>query len=268
MGDMSPGQTLRMGGIALTGLDAIQTARSASEHLSQDNATAANAEWMRFGARNAGAWGGALLGAKAGTLAGIESGPGMLVTGIVGAGIGAWGSERVVDWIEQNKINTQTDRHGIEWRFDPEHADKGWQREVVDAFAERGLSLKHTETAPDDVADVLNYKASVMAVELRLASPDIAVNPYEIAADANDPRSLRESPWVRHHESGQWRREVADGMIDRTMHTYTDKAIGEKAAELDAYAYAQSVITYNAARSPAAVAAHCYRLHAPATCLS
>jgi hypothetical protein len=241
-------------GVLATAYDGAVTVREAWTLHEQDNAVGAESKIMQFGARNAGAWGGALVGAKAGTLAGIESGPGMLVTGIVGAGIGAWGAERVVDWIEQNKINTQTDRNGVQWRFDPEKSEKGWQRDVVDAFAERGLSLKHTETAPPDIADELNFKASAMAVELRLSSPDIPVKPYEIAADSRDPHSYRESPWIRDPETKQWHREVADGMIDRAMHTYTDKAIGEKPAELDAYA--QSVIVYNAARSPAAVAAH------------
>ena len=241
-------------GVLATAYDAATTGTQARDLLQQNNPIGAKSEVMQFGARNAGAWGGALIGAKAGTLAGIESGPGMLVTGIVGAGIGAWGAERVVGWIEQNKINTQMDRNGVEWRFDPENAEKGWQREVVDAFAERGLSLKHMETAPSDIADELNFKASTMAVQLRLSSPDIAINPFEIAGDATDTRSLRESPWIRQPDTKVWHREVADGMIDRTMHTYTDKAIGEKAAELDAYA--QSVIAYNAARSPAAVAAH------------
>ncbi len=241
-------------GVLATAYDAGVSGRDAWELHQQGNAIGAESKIMQFGARNAGAWGGALVGAKAGTLAGIESGPGMLVTGIVGAGIGAWGAERVVDWIEQNKINTQTDRNGVQWRFDPENSEKGWQREVVDAFAERGLSLKHTETAPPDIADELNFKASTMAVELRLSSPDIAINPFEIAGDATDTRSLRESPWIRDAGTKEWHREVADGMIDRTMHTYTDKAIGDKAAELDAYA--QSVIVYNAARSPPAVAAH------------
>ncbi len=246
-------------GALATAYDAGVSGRDAWELYQQGNAIGAESKLMEFGARNAGAWGGALIGAKAGTLAGVESGPGMLVTGIVGAGIGAWGAERVVDWIEQNKINTQTDRNGVEWRFDPEHSEKGWQREVVDAFAERGLSLKHTETAPSDIADELNFKASTMAVQLRLSSPDIAINPFEIAGDATDTRSLRESPWIRQPDTKVWHREVADGMIDRTMHTYTDKAIGEKAAELDAYA--QSVIAYNAARSPAAVAAHFERVY-------
>lgn len=240
--------------VLATAYDAAVSGRDAWELHQQENAVGAESKVMQFGARNAGAWGGALIGAKAGTLAGIESGPGMLVTGIVGAGIGAWGAERVVDWIEQNKINTQTDRNGVQWRFDPENAEKGWQREVVDAFAERGLSLKHTETAPSDIADGLNFKASTMAVQLRLSSPDVPVNPHEIAADSRDPHSYRESPWIRDHEIKEWHREVADGMIDRVMHTYTEKASTEKSAELDAYA--QNVIVYNAARSPAAVAAH------------
>lgn len=245
-------------GALTTAYDATVTGRQAWQLHQEGNAVGVESEVMRFGARNVGAWGGALVGAKVGTLAGVETGPGMLLTGIAGAGVGAWGAEQMVDWIEQNRINTQADRNGIEWRFNPEHPEKGWQREVVDAFAERGLSLKHTETAPADVADALNYKASAVAVQLRLSTPDIPVNPYEIPADSSDTRSLRESPWIRDAETQAWRREVVDGMIDRVAHRYTEKADPVtnpvKAAELDAYS--QSVIAYNAARQPAVIAAN------------
>ena len=51
IGDLSPRQALRMGGGALTGIDAYQTTVQASELWKQDNATAANEQWARFGAR-------------------------------------------------------------------------------------------------------------------------------------------------------------------------------------------------------------------------
>jgi predicted ABC-type ATPase len=242
-----------VGGLA-TAYDGAVTARDAWDLHQQGNATGVESEVMGFGVRNAGAWAGAIAGAKAGTLLGIESGPGMLLTGIAGAGIGAWGSERVVDWIEQHQIHTQTDRNGMRWQFDPRNAEQGWQREVVEAFAERGLSRTRTETAPAEIADELNYKASTRAVELRLAALDVAANPFEVAADASDRPSVSNSPWVRNPETRQWQREVDEGVLDRKRHTVIEPATTEKAAELDAYA--QSVIAYNAARSPAAMAAY------------
>ena len=63
VGDLSANQALRMGGIAATGLDAYQTTVRTSELWSQDNATAANEQWARFGARNAIGWGGGTLAA-------------------------------------------------------------------------------------------------------------------------------------------------------------------------------------------------------------
>jgi hypothetical protein len=66
VGDLSLNQAARVGGVLATGIDGYQTARQANEFLSQDNATAANEQWARFGARNAIGWGGGTVAAAAG----------------------------------------------------------------------------------------------------------------------------------------------------------------------------------------------------------
>jgi len=254
---------LGMAGAAATVYDAADTARNAGQLHAQGNDVGAQAQLLQFGARNVGGWAGGVVGAKIGAVAGVETGPGLVLTGLAGGVLGAMGSNEAVQWLEQRRINNQTDRSGVAWSFDPKAPDKGWTREVVDAFGDHGLSVTHTETAPPQVADELNYKAASRAVQLRLATPDVPVDPYRIPADANDTRSLRDSAWERDAQSGQWTRQVTDGLIERNvMHSHRESATPEKAVELEAYS--QSVMAYNAARTPAAIAAGYAEQHAQA----
>ncbi|MGH8083323.1 MAG: hypothetical protein ACREP7_22290, partial [Lysobacter sp.] len=252
-------------GAAATAVDAVTSGGDVARLYDQDNAVGAESQMLHFGARNVGGWAGAVAGAKLGTLAGIESGPGMVITGIVGAGIGAWTADKAVAWIEQERINTQADNDGNTWRFDPKSPEQGWTRQVdsneIDlntsnayAAAKTGATFYTQETLTADATQtqLLNYKASTLSVQLRLADPDIPLDPYRIAADSRDTPSLRDSPWTRNAQTGEWTRQVADGLIDRSMHTTAQKADPQKKAELDAYA--QSTIGYNAARSSASVA--------------
>ncbi len=254
---------LGMAGAAATVYDAAETARTAGQLHAQGNDVGAQAQLLQFGARNVGGWAGGVVGAEIGALAGVETGPGLVLTGLAGGVLGAMGSNEAVQWLEQRRINNQTDRNGVAWRFDPAAPDKGWTREVVDAFGDHGLSVTHTQTAPPQVADELNYKAASRAVQLRLATPDVPVDPYRIPADANDTRSLRDSAWERDAHSGQWTRQVSDGLLERNvMHRHRESATPDKAAALEAYA--RSVMAYNAARTPAAIAAGYAEQHAQA----
>ncbi|WP_369936390.1 zeta toxin family protein [Xanthomonas tesorieronis] len=250
-------------GAAATAYDAAETARSAGQLQAQGNEVGAQSQMLQFGARNVGAWAGGALGAQIGAAAGVETGPGLLVTGLAGGVVGAMGANEAVQWLEQRRINNQTDHTGVAWSFDPKAPEKGWTRTVVDAFGDHGLSVTHQEIAPPRIADELTFKAASRAAQLRLATPDVPIDPYRVPADASDRPSLREAPWERDARSGQWTRQVADGLLERNvMHTVRDRAGPEKAAALDAFA--QSVVTYNAARSPAAIAAGYAELHARA----
>ncbi|WP_295861146.1 zeta toxin family protein [uncultured Xanthomonas sp.] len=250
-------------GAAATVYDAAETGRSVGQLQAQGNAVGAQAQLLQFGARNVGGWAGGALGAQIGAVAGVETGPGLVLTGLAGGVVGAMGANEAVQWLEQRRINNQTDRTGVDWSFDPKAPDKGWTRTVVDAFGDHGLSVTHQETAPPQIADELTFKAASRAVQLRLATPDVPIDPYRVPADASDRPSLREAPWERDGHSGQWTRQVADGLLERNvMHTVRDRADPEKAAALDAFA--QSVVAYNASRSPAAIAAAYTELHAQA----
>lgn len=260
---------LGIAGAAATAFDAATTAGRAADLRAQGNEVGAQAEVMRFGARNVGGWAGAVIGAKVGAAVGVQSGPGLVVTGIVGAGVGAIAGDRLADWIEKHRINNQTDRDGHTWRFDPDHPERGWTRSVremdTEAMAASTVDMpiytpERILTADAALTQELNFKASRQAVQLRLASPDVPVDPYRVAADSRDTPSLHESPWVRDPDTRRWTREVADRVIDRTTQTRTEVADPAKAAELDAYA--QTVIVRNASRTPAAIAHEYARTHA------
>jgi predicted ABC-type ATPase len=250
-------------GAAATAYDAAETARDVGHLYAQGNDVGAQAQMLRFGARNVGAWAGGAVGAQIGAAAGVETGPGLLVTGLVGGVLGSMGANEAVQWLEQRRINNQTDHTGVAWSFDPKAPEKGWTRTVVDAFGDHGLSATHIETAPPQIADELTFKATSRAVQLRLATPDVPVDPYKIPADSTDRPSLRDAPWERGAHKGQWTRQIADGLLERNvMHTYRDPSGPEKGAELDAFA--QAVMANNASRSPAVIAARYAELHAQA----
>lgn len=78
-----------IGGAAATVLEAATEGTKIADLYARDNRTGAEAALLDFGARSVGGWTGAAVGAKVGTLLGIESGPGAIVTGIIGGGLGA-----------------------------------------------------------------------------------------------------------------------------------------------------------------------------------
>lgn len=249
-----------IGGAAASIIEAATEGTKIADLYARDNRTGADAALLDFGARSVGGWTGAAVGAKVGTLLGIESGPGAIITGIIGGGLGAWGGSEIVDWIEKYQINNQADSTGRIWTFDPAHPEKGWthsDREIigtVGTLADRPIYGATTLlTADADLTQQLNYQASSRAVGLRLSEPDQPINPFSIAGDASDTPSALPRSWERSPETGEWRREVVHQVLEHGIkNTTVEVADATKAAQLDEAA--QGIMAFNAARSSAAFA--------------
>lgn len=249
-----------IGGATATVVEAATEGTRIADLYARDNRTGAEAALLDFGARSVGGWTGAVVGAKVGTLLGIESGPGAIVTGIIGGGLGAWGASEIVEWIEKYQINNQADSTDRIWTFDPAHPEKGWTREeteivgTVGTLADRPIYGATTLlTADAELSQQLNYQASSRAVGLRLSEPDQPINPFSIAGDASDTPSALPRSWERNPENGEWRREVVHQVLEHGIkNTTVEVADATKAAQLDEAA--QGIMTFNAARSSAAFA--------------
>lgn len=249
-----------IGGAAATVVEAATEGTKIADLYARDNRTGAEAALLDFGARSVGGWTGAAVGAKVGTLLGIESGPGAIVTGIIGGGLGAWGGGEIVDWIEKYQINNQADSTGRVWTFDPAHPENGWthsEREIVGTvgtLSDRPIYGATTLlTADAELTQQLNYQASSRAVGLRLSEPDQPINPFSIAGDASDTPSALPRSWERNPENGEWRREVVHQVLEHGIkNTTVEVADATKAAQLDEAA--QGIMAFNAARSSAAFA--------------
>lgn len=249
-----------IGGATATVVEAATEGTRIADLYARDNRTGAEAALLDFGARSVGGWTGAVVGAKVGTLLGIESGPGAIVTGIIGGGLGAWGASEIVEWIEKYQINNQADSTDRIWTFDPAHPEKGWTREeteivgTVGTLADRPIYGATTLlTADAELSQQLNYQASSRAVGLRLSEPDQPINPFSIAGDASDTPSALPRSWERNPENGEWRREVVHQVLEHGLkNTTIEVADATKAAQLDEAA--QGIMAFNAARSSAAFA--------------
>jgi hypothetical protein len=150
------------------------------------------------------------------------------ITGVIGAGLGAWGASEVVDWIEKYKINNQADSTGRVWTFDPAHPEKGWthsEREIVGTvgtLADRPIYGPTTLlTADAELTQQLNYQASSSAVGLRMREPDQPINPFSIAGDATDTPSALPRSWERVLENGEWRGEVVHQVLEHGIRNTT-----------------------------------------------
>lgn len=249
-----------IGGAAATVVEAASEGTKIADLYARDNRTGAEAALLDFGVRSVGGWTGAVVGAKVGTLLGVESGPGAIVTGIIGGGLGAWGGSEIVEWIEKYQINNQADSAGSIWTFDPAHPEKGWTREdreivgTVGTLADRPIYGATTLlTADADLTQQLNYQASSRAVGLRLSEPDQPIDPFSIAGDASDTPSVLPRSWERNPENGEWRREVVHQVLEHGIkNTTVEVADATKAVQLDEAA--QGIMAFNASRSSAAFA--------------
>jgi hypothetical protein len=255
-------------GAVVTGYDAADTFHDAARLRSQGNATAAQAQIERFAIRNLSGWGGAVAGLSAGAMAGVESGPGLLVTGAIGGIVGAVAGDEVADWLNDRKINRQQDPQGNTWTFDPDHAEKGWtrtQRELdVQAMSattvEMPIYKTHTLTADAALSDRLTFQASSTAIKLALGAPPQSRDPYTLPANAQDTPSLLARDWRYNADRSVWQREVVDQIHDHGIEiTHTETASPQRAAQLDSVA--QAIIAKNAMQTPAAMAAQYQAAH-------
>ncbi|KAF1718808.1 XVIPCD domain-containing protein [Pseudoxanthomonas wuyuanensis] len=252
-------------GVVVTAYDAADTLHDVSRLRAQGNATAAQAQIERFAIQNAAGWSGAAAGVGLGAAAGVETGPGLLITGALGGVVGAVAGDKVSDWINERKINRQQDPQGNTWTFDPDHSERGWtrtQRDLdVQAMSATTVDMPiyktRTLAADAELSDRLTWQASRTSIELALGSPPRGRDPYTLAANEHDARSAREAPWTRDPDTRQWSREVSLIVDYRHNSAVYEKHLAEaspqRAAELEAAS--QSLIAQNAAQTPVALAA-------------
>ncbi|WP_226470427.1 zeta toxin family protein [Luteimonas panaciterrae] len=248
-------------GVGAMAYDAASTYKDASQLYAQGNSFGAESKIVGAVSRNVGGLAGVGLGAAAGAAVTSETGPGALIGGAVGGVLGAVAGDKVAEWIDQHRINNQSDKDGNNWTFNPKNPEQGWIRtgKELDLEAMRysdGAPVYKPETlkASPALADELNYKASNMAVSLAISAPPKATDPYRLPANEHDARSVHEIPWVRNPNSEQWTRLVVDGYIDRSPQSHTETASPQRAAELERDS--QAIIKQNAERTPAAMAAN------------
>ncbi|AWV07557.1 hypothetical protein C9I47_1868 [Lysobacter maris] len=252
-------------GVVFTAYDIADTAHDVSRLRAQGNDTAAAARIERFAVQNVGGWGGAAAGVAGGALAGVETGPGLLVTGAIGGVIGAVAGDKVGDWLAERKVNRQEDSQGRTWTFDPEQPERGWthQARTIDTEAMRfqtsdAIRYKtETLTADPALSERLNFQASSTSIELALGAPPRSHDPYSLPAGEQDARSAREAPWTRDPDTWQWSREVSRVVDYRhnseVYEKQTVQASPQRAAELEQQS--QERIARNAGQTPAVMAA-------------
>ena len=249
-----------VGGVAVA-VDATHTANRTTELLGQHNSLGAQSQVIHFGARNLSMLGGAALGAELGAAAGIESGPGALLTGAAGGIVGAIGGDKLADAVDKYRVYTQSDKDGNRWHLDPDKPSAGWQRYETHidptgpSFDGMSIPMKiTTHTADAALSNELNYKASGAAVQMALASAPTPQDPYSLKAGGTNTHSIAERNWVRDPATHAWSRDVADHYIEHGMLvSHTEKASPQRAAQLDRQA--EAVIAKNSEQSMPAIAA-------------
>lgn len=258
------GSALGIVGTAATAYDIADTAHDVSRLRAQGNDTAAAARIERFAVQNVGGWGGAAAGVAGGALAGVETGPGLLVTGAIGGVIGAVAGDKVGDWLDERKINRQEDPQGRTWTFDPEQPERGWTHQVrtIDAEAMRFQTSDairyrtETLTAAPALSERLNFQASSTSIELALGAPPRSRDPYSLPAGEQDARSAREAPWTRDPDTWQWSREVSRIVDYRHNSEAYEKQVVQASPQrtMELEQQSREVIARNAGQTPAAMA--------------
>ena len=241
-------------GVALMAYDFASTGHRVLELRAQGNEAAAEAAETRFIGRNAG---GLLVGMGAGfaygAATGSWAGPGALLTGVIGGGVGAYLGDQWADKKQLEQINIQTDGSNNEWTRNP----KGeWLREESLPNATGGYDTTRL-LAVGRLVDELNYKAANDSYSLGLANPPDPQNPFRLDASASTqpPRAPFETgrDYERDAKTGQWQieiREVLDGRIPMTRH---EPVSIERATELERQS--ALIVANNAANTPAVTAA-------------
>ena len=241
-------RTLGAVGVAAAAYDTAETINHSAELLHQGNVTGAQSGLLHLGSRTVGMVAGAEALGSLGALAGIESGPGLLVTGAIGGVAGAFGGEKLMDAVDQYRVYHQTDPTGLPWRYDPAHPDQGWVTDLPPLPGATQLPVADTA-----LQNRLDYQASSKLAELRMATPGRLADPYEQPVGSGDPERLQTSAWLRDAQTHTWTRSVITDVVGRVPVYCTETASAVRAGELD-QAAKQTVIE-NRMNSPQGVAA-------------
>ncbi len=250
------GSALGVAGLALEVYDGANSVRTAHRLAGEGNRTAAESELIHFGARSVGGWAGAGIGIATGAVLGVETGPGLLVTGAIGGVAGVFVGDRIAEWNDNRGIYNQ-ELGGKTWIYDPDNPALGWRREAPIDRSDDGIDnpRRGDLRASPSTENALNYQATSRSVELVLGGPPAQRSPFSIPAEAGDTPSSRPSNWERNPENGQWQREVYGPFVERGMTPYTTETADDAAliARLDRQA--AQIVVENAANSPASIAA-------------
>ncbi len=216
MGEASARGLTRAGGLLATGADAVMTARAASALMEQGNLTAAQSEVNHAVARNVGGWaGGASTAAALGSSGGFV--PAALVVG--DAVLMSKAFDKAVDLKENRDIFHQTDRAGVDWKFN----GRDWERQGAFERAADGRE------APAQVSVGASYvksqelgaMANAKAAEFALGKAPPPQDPFNLPAQPGDRIGLDNQNWHRNPDTEKWERQVktgVDGANDRGVY--------------------------------------------------
>ena len=249
------GRALGIAGLALEAYDGADSVRTAHRLADEGNRTGAESELIHFGARSVGGWAGAGIGMAAGAVAGVESGPGLLVTGAIGGVAGVFAGEKIAEWTDNRRIYNQ-ELAGQSWSYDPDKPTEGWRRSApIDSTDDSIDNARRGDLrASPATENALNYQATSASVELVLRGPPSQREPFSLPAEAGDAPSSQPSNWERDPENGQWERKVYGPFVERGMTPYsTDTADDARAERLDRQA--AQIVVENATNCPASIAA-------------
>lgn len=250
------GRVLGVAGLALEVHDGAESVRTASRLSSEGNATAAESTLIHFGARSVGGWTGAGIGMATGAVLGVESGPGLLVTGAIGGVAGVFVGDKIAEWNDNRGIYNQ-ELGGKTWVYDPDNPALGWRREAPIDRSDDGIdnARRGDLRASPSTENALNYQATSRSVELVLGGPPAQRDPFSIPAEAGDTPSSRPSNWERNPESGQWQREVYGPFVERGMTPPHTESADDAALVARLDRQAAQIVVENAANSSASIAA-------------
>ncbi len=250
------GRALGVAGLALEVYDGAESVRTAQRLHGEGNATAAQSELIHFGARSVGGWTGAGIGMATGAVLGVESGPGLLVTGAIGGVAGVFVGDKIAEWNDNRGIYNQ-ELGGKTWTYNPDNPAQGWRREAPIDRSDDGIdNARHGDLrASPATENALNYQATSRSVELVLGGPPAQRDPFSIPAEAGDTPSSRPSNWERNPESGQWQREVYGPFVERGMTPHRTESAEDAALVARLDRQAAQIVVENAANSPASIAA-------------
>jgi hypothetical protein len=243
-------------GVALMAYDFVDTGhRMMTLRADGNEAAAASAQTHWVGRNACGVLGGIGAGFLYGAVAGSETGPGALVTGLIGAGVGAYLGERWADQKDVERVFTQTDRNGNAWTRNPEDPQGAWTRTANAPNAAGGVGEMRF-VAAGRLVDELNYRAANDSYSLGLGSPPRPQDPFTITG-AQDQAGWVAGPWQRSAETGAWSRTLAaEGMLPELQmipEMRTDAATPAQTTELERQS--ALIVAQNAANTPAATAA-------------